>query len=70
MVLQENSELDMVLQLEKSLKNSNSNNMLNIFVLSAEKFLILKKNAVKRACVGIWKCSGCKKSMAGGAWEL
>jgi ribosomal protein L37AE/L43A len=32
-------------------------------------FLIIK-NAVKRACVGIWKCSGCKKSMAGGAWEL
>ena len=28
------------------------------------------KNGVKRSCVGIWKCKGCSKSVAGGAWEL
>ncbi|KAF9935749.1 60S ribosomal protein L43 [Mortierella alpina] len=28
------------------------------------------KDAVKRQSVGIWKCRGCKKTMAGGAWTL
>ena len=26
------------------------------------------KNAVKRVAVGIWRCSRCFKTMAGGAW--
>jgi len=25
---------------------------------------------VKRTCIGIWRCSACKKTIAGGAWEL
>ena len=28
------------------------------------------KNAIKRQSVGIWKCRGCNKNLAGGAWEL
>lgn len=28
------------------------------------------RNAIKRLAVGIWKCRGCKKSIAGGAYEL
>ncbi|KAG0245335.1 60S ribosomal protein L43 [Mortierella sp. GBA43] len=28
------------------------------------------RDAVKRQAVGIWKCRGCKKTMAGGAWTL
>ncbi|KAJ3226408.1 60S ribosomal protein L43 [Chytriomyces hyalinus] len=28
------------------------------------------KDAVKRTAVGIWKCKGCKKTMAGGAWTV
>ncbi|XP_055388437.1 60S ribosomal protein L37a-like [Condylostylus longicornis] len=28
------------------------------------------KTSVKQACVGIWKCRGCDKTMAGGAWIL
>ncbi|KAL0219242.1 hypothetical protein P9112_004895 [Eukaryota sp. TZLM1-RC] len=28
------------------------------------------KNSVKRSCVGIWSCNGCKKTMAGGAYQL
>lgn len=28
------------------------------------------KNRVKRVVVSIWKCHGCNKTMAGGAWEL
>ena len=28
------------------------------------------KDAVKRTVVGIWSCSGCKKTQAGGAYQL
>ncbi|KYR00290.1 S60 ribosomal protein L37A [Tieghemostelium lacteum] len=28
------------------------------------------KDSVKRTCVGIWKCSGCKRVLAGGAWTV
>ncbi len=28
------------------------------------------KNAVKRSAVGIWKCKGCAKQYAGGAYVL
>lgn len=28
------------------------------------------KNSVKRTVVGIWKCGGCNKTMAGGAWTV
>eukprot|EP00614_Pseudopedinella_elastica_P003932 CAMPEP_0172586240 /NCGR_PEP_ID=MMETSP1068-20121228/5606_1 /TAXON_ID=35684 /ORGANISM="Pseudopedinella elastica, Strain CCMP716" /LENGTH=93 /DNA_ID=CAMNT_0013380973 /DNA_START=137 /DNA_END=418 /DNA_ORIENTATION=+ len=28
------------------------------------------KDSVKRASTGIWKCGGCKKTMAGGAYVL
>jgi len=28
------------------------------------------KDAVKRTNVGIWKCRGCRKSIAGGAWTV
>ena len=28
------------------------------------------KDSVKRQSVGIWKCKGCSKTMAGGAWTL
>lgn len=28
------------------------------------------KDAVKRLSVGIWKCKGCSKTMAGGAWTV
>ena len=28
------------------------------------------KDTVKRAAVGIWRCRACKKSVAGGAWQL
>lgn len=28
------------------------------------------RDAVKRSCVGIWSCSGCKKIVAGGAYTL
>ncbi|KAI9245127.1 60S ribosomal protein L37a [Phascolomyces articulosus] len=28
------------------------------------------KDAVKRQAVGIWKCKGCKKTMAGGAYTV
>ncbi|KAK4687046.1 large subunit ribosomal protein L37Ae, partial [Tremellales sp. Uapishka_1] len=28
------------------------------------------KNAVKRTAVGIWKCKGCAKTFAGGAYSL
>ncbi|KAH8552103.1 putative 60S ribosomal protein L37a [Umbelopsis sp. PMI_123] len=28
------------------------------------------KDAVKRTAVGIWECKGCKKVMAGGAWQV
>ena len=46
--------------------------MLNILALSAEKYLIDLniKNSVKRTCVGIWRCSACKKVLAGGAYEV
>ncbi|KAJ1995143.1 60S ribosomal protein L43 [Coemansia spiralis] len=28
------------------------------------------KDSVKRSAVGIWKCNGCRKTVAGGAWTL
>ncbi|KAJ3126218.1 60S ribosomal protein L43 [Nowakowskiella sp. JEL0407] len=28
------------------------------------------KDAVKRQAVGIWKCRGCQKTIAGGAWTV
>ncbi|KAI0315037.1 60S ribosomal protein L37, partial [Amylostereum chailletii] len=28
------------------------------------------KDSVKRQAVGIWKCSACRKCIAGGAWTL
>lgn len=28
------------------------------------------KQAVRRSAVGIWKCKGCNKTMAGGAYQL
>jgi len=28
------------------------------------------KDAVKRTAVGIWKCKGCSRVVAGGAWTL
>lgn len=28
------------------------------------------KNTVKRHSVGIWKCKGCQKTVAGGAWTV
>ena len=28
------------------------------------------QTAIKRQAVGIWKCRGCNKLIAGGAWEL
>lgn len=28
------------------------------------------KNSIRRAAVGIWKCRGCRRSIAGGAWEF
>jgi large subunit ribosomal protein L37Ae len=28
------------------------------------------KNAVKRFAVGIWRCRGCRRNIAGGAWEF
>eukprot|EP00347_Sterkiella_histriomuscorum_P015437 403357033 len=28
------------------------------------------KDAVRRSAVGIWKCRGCKKTLAGGAWQV
>ncbi|KAI8913222.1 ribosomal protein L37a [Gorgonomyces haynaldii] len=28
------------------------------------------KDAVKRQSVGIWKCKGCSKVLAGGAWTV
>jgi len=28
------------------------------------------KDSVKRTAVGIWKCKGCKKVIAGGAWTV
>ncbi|KAI9511389.1 hypothetical protein F5148DRAFT_1146839 [Russula earlei] len=30
----------------------------------------VKKDSVKRQAVGIWKCRGCKKVIAGGAWTV
>ena len=35
------------------------------FKLSSALFL---KDAMKRTAVGIWKCKGCRKTIAGGAW--
>jgi len=26
------------------------------------------KDSLKRQCVGIWHCKGCRKTIAGGAW--
>ncbi|XP_062518002.1 large ribosomal subunit protein eL43-like [Corticium candelabrum] len=28
------------------------------------------KDAMKRQCVGIWKCKACRKVVAGGAWVV
>lgn len=28
------------------------------------------KDSVRRSSVGIWKCRGCQKTMAGGAWTV
>ncbi|KAJ2083250.1 60S ribosomal protein L43 [Coemansia sp. RSA 988] len=28
------------------------------------------KHSVKRSAVGIWKCHGCRRTMAGGAWTV
>merc|ERR1711904_406228 len=28
------------------------------------------KTSVKRQAAGVWKCSACKKVMAGGCWQL
>ncbi|PVZ96615.1 hypothetical protein BB558_007462 [Smittium angustum] len=28
------------------------------------------KDSVKRTAVGIWKCKGCRKVIAGGAWTV
>jgi large subunit ribosomal protein L37Ae len=28
------------------------------------------KNSIKRSAVGIWKCKGCRRNIAGGAWEF
>ncbi|KAH6655442.1 ribosomal protein L37ae [Truncatella angustata] len=28
------------------------------------------RTSVRRACTGIWKCKGCSKSLAGGAYVL
>jgi large subunit ribosomal protein L37Ae len=28
------------------------------------------KNSIKRTAVGIWKCKGCRRNIAGGAWEF
>ncbi len=32
--------------------------------------LSILKDSVKRTAVGIWKCKGCKKVIAGGAWTV
>eukprot|EP00118_Oscarella_pearsei_P028702 m.2730 g.2730 ORF g.2730 m.2730 type:complete len:93 (+) comp8865_c0_seq1:746-1024(+) len=28
------------------------------------------KDAMKRKCVGIWRCKACRKTVAGGAWVV
>jgi len=28
------------------------------------------RTSVRRVAVGIWRCSGCRRTVAGGAWEL
>ena len=28
------------------------------------------KNSMKRTAVGIWRCKGCRRTVAGGAWEF
>lgn len=28
------------------------------------------KNSVRRVAVGIWRCKACRRTVAGGAWEL
>lgn len=32
--------------------------------------LFCGKDAMKRQAVGIWHCSGCNKTVAGGAWTV
>ncbi|KAH0480146.1 MAG: hypothetical protein KVP17_004218 [Porospora cf. gigantea B] len=41
-------------------------------VLSHSRFCcpFCGKLSAKREAVGIWKCKACKKTMAGGAWQM
>ena len=44
----------------------------SIEILQRSKYIcpFCGKNAIKRAAVGIWKCKGCRRTIAGGAWEF
>lgn len=67
-----NTEPDTAQQLEKSLKNSNSNNTPDTSAHHVERYISLLsiQTAVKRVSCGIWKCKGCKITFAGGAFEF
>ena len=42
-----------------------------IEILQRQKYVcsFCGKQSVKRTCVGIWRCKGCRRTVAGGAWE-
>ncbi len=41
-----------------------------VCVVSHPVFAWIAQDAVRRSAVGVWKCRGCRKIMAGGAWTL
>lgn len=44
----------------------------SIEILQRSKYVcpFCGKNQMKRAAVGIWRCKGCRRTVAGGAWEF
>jgi large subunit ribosomal protein L37Ae len=43
-----------------------------IEILQRSKYICIfcGRTSVKRVATGIWRCNGCRRTIAGGAWEF